>query len=213
MSQGKTSDTTGAVTVAVHASDPITRLGLVSHIRQQPQFVLTPQASSADLVVVTLQNPDTAAVASLRESAAPHARFVLVVGGTWYSDLQIALDAGVRAVLFRADFTWIRFEEALRQVRVGHGDLPAALQGRLMDQVQRTYREVLSPRGLTPSGLTAREVDVLRLVAEGYELQEIGNKLGYSARTIKSVLYGVIKRNGLRNRAHAVSYAIRCGLI
>ncbi|MEU1598330.1 LuxR C-terminal-related transcriptional regulator [Streptomyces sp. NPDC005708] len=183
----------------------------MSHIRQQSQFVLTPQSSSADIVVATLQNPDTATVVSLRESAAT--RFLLVVEGTWYSDLQVALDAGVRAVLFRTDFTWARFDEALRQVRVGHGDLPTALQGQLMDQVQRTYREVLSPRGLTPSGLTAREVHVLRLVAEGDELQEIGTKLGYSARTIKSVLYGVIKRNGLRNRAHAVAYAIRRGLI
>jgi DNA-binding CsgD family transcriptional regulator len=44
-------------------------------------------------------------------------------------------------------------------------------------------------------------------------LQDIGNQLGYSERTIKNVLYGVIKRHRLRNRSHAVSFAIRSGLI
>jgi DNA-binding CsgD family transcriptional regulator len=82
-----------------------------------------------------------------------------------------------------------------------------------MDQVQRTQREVLVPRGLTPGGLTLRETKVLKLVADGHELQDIGDQLGYSERTIKNVLYGVIKRHRLRNRAHAVSYAIRSGLI
>ncbi|MFF4302676.1 response regulator transcription factor [Streptomyces sp. NPDC001601] len=61
--------------------------------------------------------------------------------------------------------------------------------------------------------MNAREVDVLRLLAEGWELADIADKLGFSERTIKYVLYGLMKRLDLRNRAHAVSYAIRAGLI
>ncbi|MEV5148606.1 alpha/beta fold hydrolase [Streptomyces sp. NPDC052727] len=138
---------------------------------------------------------------------------LLVVDGEWRADLHQAVGLGVRAVLPRAGFSWETFTQTVRQVRAGHGDLPPALQGRLMDQMRYTYREVLVPRGLTPGGLTEREAKVLRLVADGHELQDIGNRLGYSERTIKNVLYGVIKRHRLRNRAHAVSFAIRSGLI
>jgi DNA-binding NarL/FixJ family response regulator len=61
--------------------------------------------------------------------------------------------------------------------------------------------------------MTDREIDVLRLLAEGRELTEIAQKLAYSERTVKNILYGVMKRFQLRNRTQAVSYAHRAGLI
>ncbi|SEO99512.1 helix-turn-helix transcriptional regulator [Actinacidiphila rubida] len=203
----------GAVRLAVHTADPITRLALVSYVRQFPHLALTRWSAAADIVIASLENPDAAAIGGLRRQLPGDPQLLLIVEGAWTANLHSALDAGVRAVIFRHDFTWDRFGEALREVQAGHGDLPTELQGRLMDQVRQTHREVLTPRGLTPGGLTLREADVLRLVAEGYELQDIGSKLGYSERTIKNVLYGVIKRHRLRNRAHSVAYAIRCGLI
>jgi DNA-binding NarL/FixJ family response regulator len=208
-----TADSPGTVRLAVHAADPITRLALVSYVSQFPQLALARWGVTAEIVVAALENPDTAAIGALRRQLPGEPQLLLIVEGTWTANLHAALDGGVRAVIFRHDFTWDRFGEALRQVQAGHGDLPSELQGRLMDQVRQTHREVLGPRGLTPGGLTLREADVLRMVAEGHELQDIGSKLGYSERTIKNVLYGVIKRHRLRNRAHAVAYAIRCGLI
>ncbi|WP_383826475.1 response regulator transcription factor [Streptomyces sp. NPDC058486] len=62
-------------------------------------------------------------------------------------------------------------------------------------------------------GGRACEVDVLRLVAEGYDTADIAAKLSYSERTIKNVLHAVITRLQLRNRSHAVAYAMRQGLI
>jgi DNA-binding NarL/FixJ family response regulator len=206
-------DDATTVRLAVHTADPITRLALVSYIRQVPRLVLTRWGTAADIVVAAVENPSVSAIATLRAQLPGDPQMLLLVEGAWTADLHSALDSGVRAVIFRSDFTWERFAEALRQVQAGHGDLPTELQGRLMDQVRRTHREVLAPRGLTPGGLTEREADVLRLVAEGYELQDIGTKLGYSERTIKNVLYGMIKRHRLRNRAHAVAHAIRRGLI
>lgn len=202
-----------AARVAVQAADPITRLALVSYFARRAQLALTPNGSDADIVIAAMENPDEEALSRLERKAGPESLFILIVDGTWNLDLHRAVAAGLRAVLFRAEFTWERFDEAIRQVRAGNADLPTVIQGRLVDQVKRTNREVLAPRGLTSGGLTAREVDVLRMVADGCELQEIGAKLGYSERTVKNALYGVIKRHGLRNRAHAVSYAIRCGQI
>ena len=54
---------------------------------------------------------------------------------------------------------------------------------------------------------------MLKLVAEGLETGEIARRLSYSERTIKNVIHDVTSRLGLRNRSHAVAFALREGLI
>ena len=72
---------------------------------------------------------------------------------------------------------------------------------------------MLEPRGLTFTGLASREIEVLRLIAEGYDTTEVAKALSYSERTVKNVLHDVTSRLQLRNRSHAVAYALREGLI
>jgi DNA-binding NarL/FixJ family response regulator len=67
--------------------------------------------------------------------------------------------------------------------------------------------------GVTPAGLEAREADVLRLLAEGLGTPEIAARLNYSERTVKNIIHGVLTRWSLRNRAHAVAFALRNGAI
>ncbi|MGF1645920.1 MAG: response regulator transcription factor [Kineosporiaceae bacterium] len=61
--------------------------------------------------------------------------------------------------------------------------------------------------------LTSRETDVLQLAGDGLTTVEIAERLGCSERTVKMALHDVVERFGLRNRTHAVAYAIRAGLI
>jgi DNA-binding NarL/FixJ family response regulator len=56
-------------------------------------------------------------------------------------------------------------------------------------------------------------VEVLRLVADGLDTTEVAGRLCYSERTVKNVLHDVTTRLRLRNRTHAVAYALRHGLI
>ncbi|MPZ74787.1 MAG: DNA-binding response regulator, partial [Nitriliruptorales bacterium] len=63
------------------------------------------------------------------------------------------------------------------------------------------------------TALTKREIDVLRLVADGKDTTEIAHELAFSERTIKNVIHDVTMRLNLRNRTHAVAYALRQGLI
>jgi DNA-binding NarL/FixJ family response regulator len=85
--------------------------------------------------------------------------------------------------------------------------------GKLLDQVARLQRHVLAPRGISITGLSAREATVLGLVADGLDTREIATKLSYSERTVKNVLHDVTNRFQLRNRVHAVAYALREGLL
>ena len=91
--------------------------------------------------------------------------------------------------------------------------MPADLLGRLLEQVGYVQRQMLAPRGLTFSGLTDREIDVLKLVADGLDTNEVADRLCYSERTVKNVIHDVTTRLRLRNRTHAVAYALRQGLI
>jgi DNA-binding CsgD family transcriptional regulator len=80
-------------------------------------------------------------------------------------------------------------------------------------QVERLQGEILANRGAVESGLSIREVDVLRLLADGLDTHQIGKELGYSERTIRNIIYAFTTRVRLRNRSHAVSYAMRTGVI
>ena len=80
-------------------------------------------------------------------------------------------------------------------------------------RTRETLEAVLTPRGLTFSGLTERETAVLRLLAQGHDTAEVGRQLFYSERTVKNIIHDITSRLELRNRAHAVAYAIREGLI
>ena len=95
----------------------------------------------------------------------------------------------------------------------GEGTLPPDLLGRLLEQVGQLQRQVLHPRGIAFNGLSHREIEIFRLVADGDETDEIARKLCYSQRTIKNSLHDVTSRLQLRNCSHAVAYALRQGLI
>jgi DNA-binding CsgD family transcriptional regulator len=105
--------------------------------------------------------------------------------------------------------------EVLSQTEVDQADVAVVAADEVdnLSQVGRVQRHVLAPRGLTFSGLTERELGVLRLVADGLDTGEIAQQLAYSERTIKNIIHDITTRFHLRNRSHAVAFALRQGLI
>jgi DNA-binding NarL/FixJ family response regulator len=140
-------------------------------------------------------------------------RVVLLASRVDDKGLLAAAEAGVSGVVRRSDATARNLASAIRAAAVGEGTLPPDLLGRLLRQVGQLQRQVLSPRGLTFLGLTERESKVLRLLSEGLDTAEVGQRLFYSERTVKNIIHDVTSRLELRNRTHAVAYAIREGLI
>ncbi len=64
-----------------------------------------------------------------------------------------------------------------------------------------------------PLGLTIREIDVLRLIGDGYSVSGIAAVLSYSESTIKKVLHSAMRHMGAKNRTHAVAIAVRAKVI
>jgi DNA-binding NarL/FixJ family response regulator len=140
-------------------------------------------------------------------------RIVLVATRIDDRGLVSAVEAGITGLVRRAEATPLALVGAVRLAASGDGSVPPDLLGRLLRQVGRLQRQVLAPRGLNFTGLTEREIDVLRLVADGLDTGEIAQRLSYSERTIKNVIHDVTTRLQLRNRSQAVAYAMREGLI
>ncbi len=138
---------------------------------------------------------------------------VLIVTDLGSSDVTAAVEAGATGLIRRASATPGQLLSAICGAVNGEGFLPPDLLGGLLNQVRQVQTQVLASRGLTLSGISERERDVLRLVSEGCDTREIGRQLSYSERTVKNVLQDVTRRYGLRNRSHAVAYALRQGLL
>lgn len=63
------------------------------------------------------------------------------------------------------------------------------------------------------TALTAREIDVLRYIADGYSNDHIARSLSCSHHTVRNIIHRMMARLQLRNRAHAAAYAVRAGII
>jgi DNA-binding NarL/FixJ family response regulator len=202
--------------VLVLATDPILRDGVCMALRTRPEVWLVDEEAdvTSTVVLVAADRFDERTVALLRSvQGRGHTRLVLVAGEMAEGEVLTAVEAGVCAVARRADATPDVLVRLVTAAAAGEGELPPDLLGRLLNRVSRLQRHVLEPRGLRLGGITNRESEVLRLVASGLSTQEIAEKLCYSQRTVKSILHDVTNRFQLRNRAHAVAYALREGLI
>ncbi len=202
--------------VFIYANDPISQAGVASQLRPRPevQLVDAEELDEADVAVVVTESVDEEVLRVLRavrRGSVP--RTVLIAAALDDTAVVTAAEAGVSALVRRSEVTPERLVSVILKARDGGAEMPADLLAGLLGQVGRLQRQVLAPRGLRFSGLSDREVEVLRLVAEGLDTGEIARQLAFSERTIKSVLHDVTTRLQLRNRAHAVAFAVREGFI
>lgn len=203
-----------AISTYVHARDPISRSGVIAELKTCPDIHVVEDAAQAVVVVVVSDSVDDNTIHDLRilcKDRRP--RLMLILTTVDDSALVAAAEAGASGLLRRGDATPDMLARTIAKVAAGEGEVPADLLGRLLEQVGRLQRQVLAPRGLTFSGLTPREAEVIRLVADGLDTSEIALRMCYSERTVKNVLHDLTTRLQLRNRTHAVAYAVREGLI
>lgn len=200
--------------VFVHASDPISQAGIASQLHARPELWVVEDIDLAVVAVVVGDDVNEEllrAVRAIQRQGGP--RVVLVVTRLDDDGVLTAVEAGACGLLRRSEATPERLVTAARSAAAGDGTVPPDLLGRLLEGVGRLQRQVLAPRGLTFTGLTERELSVLRLVADGHDTTEIARELAYSERTIKNTIHDLTTRLNLRDRTHAVAYALRQGLI
>lgn len=204
------------VPVALYAADPISQVGLSAALRSRPEILLVDQddETTAKVCMVALEHWTDESFRNLKIMQARGCdAIILVINELTDSELMSAVEAGVCALVWRSEATPSELARVITHVASGNGALPPDVLGRLLKKVSRLQHDVLAPMGIDLTGLSTREAEVLRLMAQGQNTGEIARKLCYSDRTVTNILHDVTTRFHLRNRTHAVAFALREGLI
>jgi DNA-binding NarL/FixJ family response regulator len=166
--------------------------------RQQPDVVLM------DIAMRGITGLEAAA--AMRERF-PHVRVVILSMHSGEEYVLQALRAGAAGYLLK-DAATGELELALRSVMRGESWLSPAVSRQVVEgYVQRTGGES------TPEVLTARQREVLRLVAGGKSTKEIAFLLNLSVKTVETHRAQIMDRLGIRDVAGLVRYALRTGLV
>lgn len=202
------------VRVALYTSTPFGHAGLAGFLRPYAgiRLLTGPDQADADVAVVCCDRLTPDVVATMRRTAAQRTVTVLLINEVTEAELLVAVECRVVEILSRSAVDPELLSRSITVAAVGNGVMPAKLCDELLRHIERVQRETLLPRGFG-AGLSPREVDVLRLMADGLNTDEVAAELCYSQRTVKNVIYGLTHRLQLRNRSHAVAYALRAGVI
>jgi DNA-binding NarL/FixJ family response regulator len=123
-----------------------------------------------------------------------------------------ALRAGARGYLTK-DAGGDEIVRAVHNVLSGDAGLSPSIQRRLLERLSEPEPQPAEGPGEPPDGLTARETEVLLLIAEGLTNQEIARALHVSTATVKTHINNLFAKTGLKDRAQAVRYAYGKGLV
>jgi DNA-binding NarL/FixJ family response regulator len=195
-------------------ADPLSRAGLISLLNSRPGITVVQIGNGAvDVLVLSARRFGVDVIAQLRrlasEVAAPT---VLIANEITGAEALTAVECRVMAILPRASVTGERLARSVTAATTGNPVMPTKVIGEFLKQVEHLQRAMTSSR-TSQARLSQREIDVLRLAAEGLDTNDIASQLDYSPRTVKNIVYVMTQRLGLRNRPHAVAYAIRAGIL
>jgi DNA-binding NarL/FixJ family response regulator len=192
---------------------PLLREGIVSMVEKQADMAIVAQASSGaealevfaqhrpDITLMDLRLPGIDGVDAMAAilSRFPEAKMIILT--TFGGDAQIvrAFRAGARGYLLK-DMLRKELLDAIRGVHAGNKRIPPQIATEIAEHAGQT-------------GLTPREIEVLQLVAGGNSNRTLADKLSVSEETIKMHLKNILSKLDARDRTHAVTIAIRRGII
>jgi len=158
-----------------------------------------------DVILMDLEMPRKGGIEAIGEIKAknPDARILVLTSYTEDEKVYTAIKAGAQGYILK-DSSPNEILAAIRQVHQGETSMRPSIAEKLMRELQRS-----SP---TVDPLTEREVEILKLVAQGLPNQEIAEQLVISERTVRTHVTNILSKLHLANRTQATLYALREGL-
>ncbi|RSN25376.1 DNA-binding response regulator [Streptomyces sp. WAC 05977] len=204
------------ITIMLVDDHPVVREGLRGMLEAEPDLSVVGEAGSGDeavalsrvkqpdVILMDLRMPGLDGVGATRKILADRPGQRVVVLTTYETDADIlrAVEAGASGYLLK-DASRAELAGAIRAASRGETVLAPSVAGKLVNRV----------RNPTTSPLSAREIEVLRLVARGSTNAEIGRALHISEATVKTHLLRVFGKLDVSDRTAAVTTAMRLGLL
>jgi len=197
------------VRVAVHAPDRLSLAGLTGYLHPSPGITLTPWSDDhrADVGLVALDRASTMrtfnTLGTRRHPGTPMP-LIVIADDLTDDELRIAARNHVTKILPRADLTRDTLVKCINNATTHHSLTPST----------PVPAQTPPPKPQPDEhGFQPRELDVLRLLADGLDTLAIAERLHCCERTVKNILAELTARMNLRNRPHAVAHAVRTGAI
>jgi DNA-binding NarL/FixJ family response regulator len=192
---------------------PLLRRGIAALVNAEPDLKLVAEASNGkeaidafrshapDVTLMDLQMPEVdglEAIEAIRREF-PEARIIVLT--TYSGDMQVlrALKAGARAYILKG-LVHKELLDTIRAVHAGQKRIPQEIAVELAGHA-------------ADDALTEREIDVLRLIAEGNSNKQIADHLSIGEATVKSHVTNILSKLGANDRAHAVTIGLKRGII
>jgi DNA-binding NarL/FixJ family response regulator len=192
---------------------PVVRAGLTSMLGTQQEIEVIATASSgeealeslekttADVILLDLRMPGLSGVKTIQEirRSGHLTRIIVLTSFETDEDIYRAIQAGAQGYLLK-DTSLKEMIEAIKNVHSGKRYIPRDIAARLAERMMRTE-------------LTARELEILRLLAKGLTNKQIGKVLSISENTVKNHVNSVIEKLEVSDRTEAATTAIQRGII
>ena len=164
-----------------------------------------------DLVLMDVRMPIMSGVEATRAIAAirPETPVVMLTVSEDEGDLFAAIQAGARGYLLK-DLEAAQLHAMIDAVARGEAAISPATAARIIRHLTSLGA---SQDGMSPDRLTARELDVLRLVTVGLRNKEIAAQLGVSENTVKYHLRNILEKLHAQSRTEVATFALREGLV
>jgi DNA-binding NarL/FixJ family response regulator len=199
--------------VVIVDDHPVVRFGLSAIITLQPDMEVAGEAGSGeeacticaeravDVVLMDLRLPGLSGVDAIRKirAASPDIRVIVLTTYEGDEDIRRALAAGAQAYLLKG-MSHTDVTAAIRKVHSGGRVIPQPISKALADQPPHSH-------------LSAREVEVLELIAHGFSNKEIGRALGITEATVKWHVNLILHRLDVADRTEAIVSALQRGII
>lgn len=200
---------------------PLIREGLRAVLETQPDMELVGEAWDGneavaralalkpDVVLMDLALPHKDGIEAMREILRDMPGVRVLVLSNYLDDEKVfgALKAGAIGYILKETGAQ-ELRQAVRSVYQGKAALDPAVQRKLVDQLAGTGSSDLLPK----NDLTQRELEVLRLMAQGYTNPQIAARLSVAEGTVRFHVSNVLRKLGMENRTQAVLYALQKGL-
>lgn len=192
---------------------PVFREGLGTILGSQPDMLLVAQAANAveavaefrrhrpDVTLMDLSLPGTNGTDTLISIRGefPQARIIMLTTSDSDGEIQRALRAGAAAYMLKS-MPKNELLAMIRSVHAGGRHVPPEVAARLAEH-------------LGEEDLTTRELDVLRLIRDGYRNKQIADQLAIAETTVNFHIKNLVDKLGANDRTHAVTIAVRRGLL